>query len=639
LSTIFSVLTTSSNVLVVGTQTSLALGDTADFVDSYTKALQRIRKHSYAVVVFGLTPADNDLEAFCLQLKSIAPAALWLVLTEDLPAETALRISNHPGLYAWIDNWSDPDLPKQIQLAIEAVGEVAQREQLLTLFEERSRMLSRMSTDLESRIEKRQKALRKSLRKLEETKLELATLHKALIAIQRATSPGQMETALNEALTGVVDFVRIRFASQSSLADLPNAHVLTLELPKHMEPLKGEVRFGKFGETKFTPTETDFLQELMEAIALALARMAKLEQAELVKGHWQATFDSITHPLCVTTPDLQIVKLNRAYQKACAEHTFRALLGKPSLPTFFGSEFRPPRDLETPFSFRQARPTAKGIEHYEVTGQSLGEASLIRLREITDEVRFERQLVEAAKLAELGTIGSSMAHELNNPLGGMLSFLQLARMDLPAESALLEDIKAMEEAVCRCRDIVLNLLSFARKQDFGSWVIVDFWSVLSSSIKLIELKSKTLSVEFQVEGQAPHPSSIKAYPTALIQALCHLMQNALDAISHRRRSEPDLSGKISLTLESRAGFYELRIHDNGSGIEPHVINQIFNPRFTTRDPDQFQGMGLTTTFSIVGEHQGQLEIFSQTGSGTTALVTIPMSLDQSPERQDFDGQI
>ena len=98
---------------------------------------------------------------------------------------------------------------------------------------------------------------------------------------------------------------------------------------------------------EFSADEQDFLTELSEALSLALSRMQKLEQAEMVKAQWQATFDAIPHALSVVARDFEIIKLNRAFLDAASEHgEFRDLIGKSTISAFFGAEYRPPGPLD-----------------------------------------------------------------------------------------------------------------------------------------------------------------------------------------------------------------------------------------------------------------------------------------------------
>jgi len=618
----------TSGVLIVGSALNKNFDFGADYVKGFAEAKKYIALKKPSVVIFG--PAqDGGLDEFCKFACETSPQSLWIMASDGLKPSQIIHWSNFGRLHDVIENFADPQLEKKLQGALEASGEAIQNAKLVELFEDQSQQLKRLTNELEARVARRHKGLRKSLKTLEQTKVRLESLHKALLGIHRASTILQMEQTLNEALSQSMNvlWVKVRFSSQSSLKEQNGAGGLAIEIPTGAEGLRGQVLFAKAEGKRFNPEEVDFLQELTEALALALSRLQKLDQAESLKAQWQATFDSIPHPLCLTNSDFEILKLNQAFQQACTTRTFRSLLGKNCFEVFFGKEFQPPVPMESPFTFRNARTGVKETEHFEVVGERLGlthdnqSVQLILLRSITQEVRFERRIFEGSKLAELGTIGSSIAHELNNPLGGMLSFLQLILMDVKPGDDLYSEIKGMEQGVLRCRDIVLNLLSFARKHDLSDISEIDLWDVVERSVKLIELQSKSKGIE--VEWPEQQPALIRGSQNALSQALCNLLQNSIDAISDRLKAEPLFPGKISIQLARSGEKYQLRLSDNGTGIRPELQSQIFNPLFTTRDPGIYSGMGLTTAFTIISEHHGSLEILSQTGSGTTAIISLP----------------
>jgi signal transduction histidine kinase len=623
----------TAGVLIVGSSDSNGPDFGADHATDFTAAKRAIHERQPSVMV--IAPARHKgLDEFCEWTMKNSPDSLWLIGGRDLPPSQIAQWLNFGRVHDVIEDLNDPTLEEKLRAALEAAGEQAQRRKLVEMFAEQSQQLKRLSSSLEDRVERRQKTLRRSLRTLDQTKAHLESFHKALLGIHRASSVVQMEQTLSEALSQSVNLVwaRVRFENQSLLKQQTGAHILHVDIPFPNENLRGQVVFAKAEGGKFSADEVDFLHEISEALGLALSRLHKLEQAEMVKAQWQATFDAIPHPLCLTADDGEILKLNRAFQLACDSANFRSLIGKNCFRVFFGADFIAPVPLNDGFTFRASRPGARENfegEHFEVTGQSFGMSvdgravRLVLLRSITEEMRFERRILEASKLAELGTIGSSIAHELNNPLGGMLSFLQLILLDLKKDAPLYKEIKAMESAVLRCRDIVQNLLSFARKQDLGEFAKVDLRDVVERSVKLIELqsKSKGIFIDFTGDEEAP----IYGSANALSQALCNLLQNSIDAVGEKIKEDPLFPGRITLTIESRGQSHRLTLADNGTGIRREIQSQIFNPRFTTRDPKLYSGMGLTTAFTIVSEHHGSLEILSQTGSGTTALLTFPRS--------------
>jgi two-component system NtrC family sensor kinase len=616
----------TSGVLIVGSNHNKQFDFGADYVKTFAEAKKYIRLKKPSVLVFG---HSEKLEQFCEFALENSPQSLWVMSEEGIKPSELIHWTNFGRLHGVIESFEDQALEKTVLGALEAGGSEAQTAKLKEMFEDQSQQLKRLTNELEARVARRHKALRKSLKTLEQTKGSLESLHKALLGIHRASTILQMEQSLNEVLSVTMNVlaVKVRFASQSSIQDSPG--VLVIEIPPGKSGIKGQVLFAKGGGKKFSLSEIDFLQELTEALSLALQRLHKLDEAKTFKAQWQATFDAIPHPLCITNDEFEILKMNLAFQQSCHTSSFRGLIGKNCFEAFFGDEFNPPVAMDSHFTFRHARTGLKVTEHYEVISEKLGmthdnqAVQLVLLRSITDEVRFERRIFEGSKLAELGTIGSSIAHELNNPLGGMLSFLQLILMDVKPGDDLFPEIKGMEQGVLRCRDIVLNLLSFARKHDLSDISEIDLYDVIERSVKLIELQSKSRGIH--IEMPTKEPLSICGSQNALSQALCNLLQNSIDAVAERLKNEPLFHGRITIHVALAGDKYHLRLTDNGMGIRPEFQSQIFNPLFTTRDPGLFSGMGLTTAFTIVSEHHGSLEILSQTGSGTTAILAVPIS--------------
>jgi signal transduction histidine kinase len=610
----------TSGVLIVGH----SLPSQNDFGAEIVRNFQDAKKHIYdrrpSVLVFG-GKQTKEFESFCEWTMEHSPDSLWILSMDGLSPRQLIQWNDFGPVHDFVDDLEDPQLENKIQSAFESAGEFKQKRKLLELFEDQSQQFKRLSEELESRVDKRQSSLKKSLRTLDHTRLRLETLLKALLGIHRASSLLQMQESLTEALRQSleIEWVRVRFENQSLLTAHTGPHILSVAVQCTHENIRAEVYFAKSEGRKFTSEEVDFLHELADALGLALSRVHALERAEMVKAQWQATFDSIPHPLCLTNDSYDILKLNRAFQMACNAQSFRGLIGKNCFTAFFGA------DVEV--KDRTSRGYGTAIEHFEVTKQSLGlthdekSVQLVLLRSVTEDVRYERRILESSKMAELGVIGSSIAHELNNPLGGMLSFLQLILLDIDKNHTAYVEIKEMEQATLRCRDIILNLLSFARKQDMGEFTRVDLTQILDRAVRLVELqsKSKGIRIQFDLGGLI----STKGSGNALTQVLCNLLQNSIDSISEKLKSDPLYPGAIQVQMIQKEGRIQMQITDNGTGIRPELQSQIFNPHFTTRNPDLFRGMGLTVAYTIVNEHGGTLEILSQHGSGATTLLTLP----------------
>lgn len=482
--------------------------------------------------------------------------------------------------------------------------------------------------NLEAMVAKAQLYLENSTpseRGLHESNRRLKALTQAMIGIQRADSIGEIEMVLNEALAPTLGlaWVRIVFANQNLFERLAQGNVASFDFFLKEERLKGKMLFGRADKRKFKVGEKKFLQEITDTASLALGRLGKLEEAETLKQQWEATFDAISHPLCLTTKDNGILRTNLAFSRATGI-PFRDLVGKNALRVFFPN--LSVEVLDSPLRLSKGEGLQK--REFEIVAQSTGRdpdgtsSRLILFRDVTEQIKLERRILESSKFAELGTIASSIAHELNNPLGGMLSFLQLIRMDLAADDPITADIASMEEATLRCRDIVQNLLGFARLREPQSLSIVDFAQEIRQAVKLIELQTRTCGIDVHVNLPAS-PTLLIGQPNSLSQAICNILQNSIDAVTERARHEPNFSGRIDVELITGETAYRLRITDNGLGIRPEHEPQVITPLFSTKASETNAGLGLTIAYSIVRDHHGDLEIISHHGAGTTVVLSLP----------------
>jgi C4-dicarboxylate-specific signal transduction histidine kinase len=226
-------------------------------------------------------------------------------------------------------------------------------------------------------------------------------------------------------------------------------------------------------------------------------------------------------------------------------------------------------------------------------------------RDISEQIRLERQVVESAKMAELGTIGSSIAHELNNPLGGILSFLQLIKMDLKGTEPFASDINDMEQGARRCRDIVQNLLGFSRKSSYYEEPrSLDLRDVVKQALKITELQTRAMGIEVKLE-MSKEPLAMTGQFNDLAQAVRGFLQNAQEGIASKAKAQR-YQAEITICVYQKNKNYFLEISDNGAGPEDRVTS-----------------LGLTVALQIITDHSGRLENFSQTKDGTWAKISFP----------------
>ncbi len=645
-----------SSVLIVGHPNPSAIAFGADFATGFKEARAALSEFRYPVIAL---PISQLFESEAVELLEFAnqasPHSQRVIIQNDSRAEALRTVINTGSVFRVLSAYDDPRFDLTIEEALEEFRLLQQNVKLLQLVNEQNERLKKLTTDLEERVEVRRRSLEEAKERLLITNHRVEALHRALVAIHRAGSIAEMERLINEALSGAIglNWTRILYQSQARIdGSVPlNPKIVAI----HRVPLTrggdrfketlGHVYFARSAETPFSRDETGFLGQIADAVALAMDRLEKHEKSVTSKHEWEATFDAIVDPVCLISNDFTLVRINRSFadrsnadpEKIIGRKCYEAIFRRASPCEGCGLAGAPavtPGVLSTGSSFRlkPARtvgaPTGQELNViYDVFSQEIQfkhenvNLHVNMYHDMSSRIRLERQIVESAKMAELGTIGSSIAHELNNPLGGMLSFLQLIKMDLSAESPWRGDIDEMEKAARRCRDIVQSLLGFTRKSTPDAIETIDLREVVEQALKITELQTRSMGIGVHYELPS-EPVEARGQFNSLAQALRNFLQNAQEAITERRR-HAKIQGEIKVTLRIENDSNVIEIIDNGVGFDPKLGDLIYHPMYTTKDPASHPGLGLTVAQQIIRDHGGRVDISSTQDSGTSAKISFP----------------
>jgi two-component system NtrC family sensor kinase len=241
--------------------------------------------------------------------------------------------------------------------------------------------------------------------------------------------------------------------------------------------------------------------------------------------------------------------------------------------------------------------------------------------EKTSELRaVQGQVLHMEKMASLGKLSATVAHEINNPISGILTYSRLIERELadqPLEAErhteLDRYLHLVQRECVRCGKIVQNLLAFARKSG-TDLEATDLNELVDRSLMLVRHHLEISGVELRTEPLASDPVII-ADPGQLQQALVALFVNAVEAM-------PD-GGKLSVTLSGDPKGVEIRVTDSGVGIAPEALAQVFEPFFSTKLNESGVGLGLAVVYGIVHRHGGSIDIDSTPGMGTAVRVRLP----------------
>ena len=225
----------------------------------------------------------------------------------------------------------------------------------------------------------------------------------------------------------------------------------------------------------------------------------------------------------------------------------------------------------------------------------------------------QQQIVHSEKLASLGKLSAGIAHEINNPLTGVLTFAQLLMEQFPPESREHQDLKVIVQETIRCRNIVRGLLEFAR-QTAPRKRRVEIHCLLDEVLRIVCNQESFQNIEIAKAYDADTPA-VMADLDQLKQVLLNIVMNASEAMSG--------NGKLEISTHWDPAHSRVCIHftDTGPGIDDEHLDKIFDPFYTTKEMGT--GLGLAVSYGIIKAHRGDIEISSTPGEGTRVTVILP----------------
>lgn len=248
-------------------------------------------------------------------------------------------------------------------------------------------------------------------------------------------------------------------------------------------------------------------------------------------------------------------------------------------------------------------------------------------RRSTELEQIHAQLLQAGKLAAVGELSAGIAHELNNPIGGILGYSQFLLEKFQAAEARGEEnskqfvhyMEFITRESQRCKKIIQNLLKFSNSTPITKEQI-NINVLLADTLDIVQHQIKLEEIDF-ITKYYPGLPMILADAHQLQQVFLNILINAIKSIP--KNSEGEIIVTSSLKTKNNASFIEIRISDNGCGIPPEYHEKIFYPFFTTRQPGEGTGLGLSLSYGIIQEHGGKLTFETETGKGTTFIITLP----------------
>lgn len=247
-----------------------------------------------------------------------------------------------------------------------------------------------------------------------------------------------------------------------------------------------------------------------------------------------------------------------------------------------------------------------------------------RVDEKTMELkRANEQMVQIERMASIGKLAAIVAHEINNPLAGILTYAKLilkrmSAITTPEAETMKQDLQMIAGESARCGEIVKGLLQFSR-QTVPNLQPHDVNEILRQSMRLVQHKMQLMSLEKRINLDEPMPAVI-CDEQQIKQALVALLINACEAM----RPEDGLLEINSRNLPEKQSV-QISIKDNGIGMDEETQKHIFEPFFTTKEATKGMGLGLAVVFGIIGRHSGTIQVESAPGRGARFVIELPVT--------------
>jgi signal transduction histidine kinase len=227
----------------------------------------------------------------------------------------------------------------------------------------------------------------------------------------------------------------------------------------------------------------------------------------------------------------------------------------------------------------------------------------------------QAQLIQSEKLAAFGQLGAGIAHEVKNPLAGILGYVQLSLRKVEPESPIHNNLKVIEKETRRCKTIIDNLLKFARQEKVAHEPI-EVNRVAEDTAALVDHQLGMHQVRLE-KALAESLPRVLGNANQLQQVLLNIILNAEQAMEGK-------PGTIRIeTAGQEDGRVEIRVRDTGPGIPKEIQARLFEPFFTTKPAGKGTGLGLSVTYGIVKDHKGEILVESEPGQGATFIIRLP----------------
>jgi two-component system NtrC family sensor kinase len=400
-------------------------------------------------------------------------------------------------------------------------------------------------------------------------------------------------------------------------------------------------------ERKFTHEEVQRAETLAHQASIALENARLFQRVSRSQKEWETTFDAMQDCVSVHDTTGKVIRANVALARRLKTIP-QKVIGRYCSEIYnpVGSSLGPcrhtgPLKSETLIVEEMTLPMMDGVFQISVTPWYDKDRRLVGsihvAKDISHEKLLQQQLIQSEKLSAIGELISGIAHELNNPLTGVMGYSQLLQLRKDLDDRAKESLLKINNLALRCQKIVQNLLFFARKQK-PERTLSDVNDILEKTVELrgYELQVNNIEISRTLDRNLPKT----------IADAHQLQQVFLNIITNAEQAMLEAHGMGCLTIQTRTDTQNARIvvefSDDGPGIPEAHLTRIFDPFFTTKEVGKGTGLGLSLSYGMIKEHGGNIYARSRPGEGATFVIELPIITqvqeESTPELQPSAAQ-
>lgn len=465
-----------------------------------------------------------------------------------------------------------------LQVIDKDISEAQQQNALIQMTDQLNSEYEKIKNELEQKIKDKKKCLIESRQKILDSNNRIEALRKILYSFFQESDLNRIETTLNELLPTSSKAVWIKIIT------LETKELFESELKEHLKthfrsyPISGHfIFFIKADNKPYKKEDLDLFSKICDIIDINYLRDRDYKKLVLTEKIVSTAFEKFHHPLAIIDKNYSVLKGNELFniqsnlQKKCYKIQFNR--EEPCQNCHLGQRYQ----------------IEENGHIYDVVSNRIHFSDNHSLPfwvnlylDKTEEHYFESRLRQNAKMKELGIVSSSIAHELNNPLGGLISYLQLLAIDLPKDHAFNENIKLMTDTSLRIKKIIEDLLVFSRKPKLDEQALISVASTVKESLSMHDLQFKNHNIKI-VNHTEKNTEFLTLSASAFRDTLHYIYNYFIEKISAIRKSRHSFTGLIEIKfyLDQVNTFLELQSNcgpisetDNAKDISLLALNKI-----------------------------------------------------------------